>query len=123
MEIGLASVNPKCQVASDIPPDYAYLPPEKKTLTKGYLDAISDWTDTQEMIWNPEKCKIMIINFCKSSQFKTRLTINNSLIEQVNQTQLLGVILSEDMTWQANTDHLIKKSYILIEYIMFAIMS
>ena len=46
-----------------------------------------------------------------SAQFKTRLTINNSLIEQVNQTRLLGVILSDDLTWQANTNHLIKKAY------------
>ena len=63
------------------------------------------------MILNPEKCKIMLINFCKSNQFRTRFTVNSSLIEQLNQTKLLGVILSEDMTWQANTHHLIKKSY------------
>ena len=53
----------------------------------------------------------MIINFCTSYQFRTRLTIHNSLLEQVNQTKLLGVILSEDLTWQANTDSLVKKAY------------
>ena len=63
------------------------------------------------MILNPDKSKIMLINFCRSYQFKTRLTINNSLIEQVNQTKLLGVILSDDLTWHANTTHIVKKAY------------
>ena len=53
----------------------------------------------------------MLFNFCRSYQFKTRLTINNSLIEQVTQTRLLGVILSDDLTWHTNTNHLVKKAY------------
>ena len=60
---------------------------------------------------NDKKTKYTIVNFCKSKQFKTRLFINNSLIEQVSQTRLLGVILSEDLTWHANTQDLVKRAH------------
>ena len=110
LSIGLSSLNPKTQVPSDIPPGISYLPPEN-TKTQGYLNSISEWTNLHQMILNPVKSKIMLINFCKSYQFKTRLTINKSIIEQVSQTRLLEVILSDDMSWQANTAHLVKKAY------------
>ena len=63
------------------------------------------------MILNPDKTKIMIINYCSAYQFKTRLSVDNSMIEQVDQTKLLGVVLSDDLTWQANTKCLVKKAY------------
>ena len=63
------------------------------------------------MLLNPKKSKYMIINFCNAYQFRTRLYIKNSLIEQVRQTRLLGVIISDDLTWSANTQHLIKRAY------------
>ena len=52
----------------------------------------------------------MIVNFCDSYQFKTRLSINNALIDQVSQTRLLGVIIQEDLTWKANTHDLVKRA-------------
>ena len=63
------------------------------------------------MVLNPEKSKTMIINYCTSLQFCTRLEVNNSILEQVNQTRLLGVIISDDMSWQANTSNLVQKAY------------
>ena len=53
----------------------------------------------------------MIFNFCNSKKFQTRVFINNSLLEQVRQTKLLGLIISEDLSWHANTNNLVKKAY------------
>ena len=44
-------------------------------------------------------------------QFITRISVGNKIAEQVQQTKLLGVILSDDMSWQANTRELVKKAY------------
>ena len=52
----------------------------------------------------------MIINFCDSYQFKTRLKIKNSLIEQVNETRLLGLTIKDDLTWKSNTQNLVKRA-------------
>ena len=60
---------------------------------------------------NPNKTKYMIINFCSSYQFKTRLSVKSSLLEQVSETRLLGVIIQEDLSWNKNTRALVKKAY------------
>ena len=53
----------------------------------------------------------MIFNFCDSNQFQTRLHIENTLLEQVHETRLLGVILSDDLSWHSNTNSLVKRAY------------
>ena len=63
------------------------------------------------MVLNPKKTKHMIVNFCSSYKFKTRIEVENSLVDQVNQTKLLGVIISDDMSWNENTRELVKKAY------------
>ena len=60
---------------------------------------------------NADKTKYMIFNFCRTAQFQTRLHLDNSILEQVRQTKLLGVLLSDDLTWQANTSYIVKKAY------------
>ena len=53
----------------------------------------------------------MIVNFSKKYQVNTRLQMENTMLEQVHQTRLLGVIIDDRLSWQANTDFLIKKAY------------
>ena len=53
----------------------------------------------------------MIVNFCKSMQFQTRITLQNTILEQTRQTKLLGVIISDDLSWYANTQMLVHKAY------------
>ena len=110
LQIGLSSLNTKMQVPSDISPEDYYLPPQNFE-TPNHLDRISNWTSEHQMLLNAKKSKYMIINFCKSLNFKTRLYVNNSLIEQVRQTRLLGVVISDDLSWNSNTDELTKKAY------------
>ena len=67
------------------------------------------------MILNEKKTKFMIFNFCKSKIFDTRLYIEKTLLEQVRETKLLGVHLSEDLTWHSNTNSLVKRAYARME--------
>ena len=71
-------------VPSDISTEKFFLPTEK-TKSQKNLDKLSEWTTQNEMKLNPEKTKYMIINFCKSTQFNTRLSVNKSIIDQVSQ--------------------------------------
>ena len=109
ISIGLASLYSKNHVPSDVPPEMAFLPSENFN-TQNYLDKISKWTNENEMLLNLKKSKYIIVNFCDSLQFKTRLNVNNSLIEQVSQTRLLGVIIQDDLTWKKNTQSLGKRA-------------
>ena len=53
----------------------------------------------------------MILNFSTEHQFNTRLQVDGHLIEQVHQTKLLGVTISDDLTWHANTRDLVQRCY------------
>ena len=61
------------------------------------------------MILNQKKTKSMIFNFTGNFQFNTMLSLNNENIEIVDNTKLLGVIVSNDLKWIKNTEYLRKK--------------
>ena len=45
------------------------------------------------------------------TDFTTRLMINNKNIEQLSAVRLLGVWISNDLSWQLNCEQLCKKAY------------
>ena len=69
-----------------------------------------DWTGKQKMILNQKKTKVMIFNFTDNYQFTTRLEMNSENLEVVSQAKLLGVIITNDLKWDSNTDYLVKKA-------------
>ena len=60
---------------------------------------------------NSEKSKYMVVNFKTKYQFNTRLTLDNKLLNEVGETFLLGVKITNDLTWNENTDCMVKKAY------------
>ena len=110
VSIGLSSYNLKQQVPSDIQASNMYIPPINMQTQKS-LDKICDWTKKKKMLINPEKTKYMIVNFTKNYQFSTRLNLEGKLIQQINQTRLLGIIVDDSLTWQSNTNHIVKQAY------------
>ena len=107
---GIASYNTKQHVPSDIGTEMEYIPAENLK-TQGYLQKISDWTSQHQMKLNAKKTNYMIFNFSKDHQFNTRLKVDDQLIEQVHQTKLLGVTISDDLKWHANTKELVQRCY------------
>ena len=63
------------------------------------------------MFWFPAKSKVTIFNFTEHYQFSTRLYLENTLLEIISETKLLGTIISSDLTWHKNTDMLVRKAY------------
>ena len=57
------------------------------------------------------KSKLMIVNFTKNFQFSTRAKLNNTLLDIVDHTMLLGTVVSNNMTWHKNTEYLVKRGY------------
>ena len=110
VNIGLASFNARYQVPSDVAIDRDFLPMEN-TKSHEYLEAISSWTHDNQMKINTEKSKYMIINFTENYQFSTRLTIEDKPLQQVREARLLGVLISDDLSWKSNTQHTVKQAY------------
>ena len=107
---GLISYNFKKHVASDVGIDQAYLPPEN-ILSQDYLSTIQTWTSENKAKLNVEKSKVMIFNFNHNMQFSTRLYIENTLLETIQETKLLGTLITSDLKWHKNTQMLVRKAY------------
>ena len=53
----------------------------------------------------------MVINVTDNYQFNTRMTLNETLLNQVRETRLLGVVVNDSLTWHSNTDFIVKKAF------------
>ena len=111
---GLASYNFKNHVASDIPIGASFLPP-KNIDSQNFLNDVEMWTENKKMKLNYQKSKVMVFNYTKNYQFGTRLYLENQLLETVQETKLLGTIISTDLTWWQNTNYLTQKGYQRLE--------
>ena len=59
---------------------------------------------------NKAKCNYLIFSRSKE-KFSTRLEINGQKLDRIAVTQLVGVWISEDMSWKRNTKDICKKAY------------
>ena len=108
LSIVLCSYNMKAHVASDIKSDSTYIPPENLK-SQIYLNRLSEWTDKQKMKLNEGKTKQMIFNFTNNFKFSTRNTLNNTNVEVIEKTKLLGTVITNDLKWEENTALLVRK--------------
>ena len=97
------------QVPSDIGVDHAFLP-TKEFATQDCIDEISSWTTDNLMKLKEQKCNYMIFSR-SSTEFTTRLHINDHLLERVSSFKLLGVQISEDLSWDKNCQEICRKAY------------
>ena len=63
------------------------------------------------MVINSDKSKYMVINFTRNYQLNTCLKIEENPLEQISQTILLGVIIDERLSWNSNTNHIVRQAY------------
>ena len=106
---GISTYNFKNHVASDIGAHGQYLPGEN-IQSQIYLDNIKQWTDDRKMALNSSKTKYMVVNFTKKFQFSTRIMLDDRLLEEVQECRLLGLTITNQLSWQKNTDNIVKKA-------------
>ena len=60
---------------------------------------------------NAEKSQFMIFNNTIDYQFNMRLSINNQQLEHVSEKKLLGVLINDNLTWDSNTNLIVRNAY------------
>ena len=83
-------------------------------LCPSYLNiTVSDiylFASSRGMVFNGKKCKEMCISFLQYCPFPPApLMVGSSLIEKVSRYELLGVHLSDNLTWNEHVTHTVKK--------------
>ena len=97
-------------VPSDIPTHNGYID-KKDLVSQTNLNLINSWTKKKKMIINQKKTKNMIFNFTKKHKFTTRLEVNKENVEVIEEVKLLGTIKTNDIKWDKNTTHIVKKAW------------
>ena len=74
----------------------------------GYL--YYSFASSRGMVLNGKKCQEMCISFLQYRPFPVApIIVGSSLIEKVSCYKLLGVHLSDDLTWNEHVTHIVKK--------------
>ena len=74
------------------------------------LRRTQDYARDNEMRINQKKTKLIVSNPCTSIDFIPEFNLDGHDLEVVEEIRLLGLILSSDLTWHANTDNMVAKA-------------
>ena len=80
-------------------------------------DSIVKWSEENKTKLNTKKTKEMVISFKRTPTEVPPLTLNNTIIDRVSTFKLLGVLLTDTLSWDENTNALLAKSAPRIYYL------
>ena len=109
LTIGISSYNVRAHVPSDVPVHNKFVE-AKHLVSQNNIDEITQWTKSKQMKLNKKKSCAMIFNFTENYKFTTRLTMEGSSLDIVEEAKLLGVILTNDLKWTKKTQYLVKRA-------------
>ena len=77
------------------------------------LNALMLYVQEKQMKINVSKSNVMLFNPKKSIDFMPQLSLGNETnLDVVESTKLLGVMLRSDLKWKDNTEYICKRAYI-----------
>ena len=89
-------------------PSHNQFIPSEHLKTQQYLEDINKWAEDHKMKLNAKKTKTMIFNFSTNKQFATKITLNGEPLLTVSEQKILGTILTSDLSWDRNTENMVK---------------
>ncbi len=74
------------------------------------VSTLSKWCQENHLSLNIDKTKELVVDFRRQSTEHTPISIDKTPVERVNSFKFLGVHITEDITWSAHTDAVLKKA-------------
>ena len=85
--------------------------PDDQNLLKYYLKDLIEFSEQNKLVINRGKTKIMTFNLSKKLQFPPKLGLpGQGFFEVVKSMKILGIIMSDNLKWQENTDNMCSKA-------------
>ncbi len=69
------------------------------------------WCQENHLSLNIDKTKELVVDYRRQSREHTPITIDKTPVERVTSFKFLGVHITEDLTWSAQTDAVLKKAH------------
>ena len=73
------------------------------------MNQIQAYAEKNRMRLNLDKTKLMLFNPCTSRDFMPEVRVNNTRIELVEESKLLGIIITSDLKWEAHTSYMVQR--------------
>ena len=77
---------------------------------QGITNELIKWSHKNRVVLNPDKCKELRILFFQIPEVFDLVSIDDKEIEVVNSAKLLGITISDNLTWNAHINELVKKT-------------
>ena len=88
--------------------------PREVSILQNELDAISDWTNTNNMKLNRKKCEEMIVTFRRNIEHPpTSLLVDNISLERVESYKVLGLTIQNNLKWDSHISEVVTRVHIL----------
>ena len=115
------SINPKVQVklsgdsnpTRPIPYHHrtGHVLPYEQSIVCQEMTKLGEYAAQHEMRINKKKTKMILFNQSKTFDFQPEISIENDPIEMIEESKLLGVILTSDLKWRKNNQCLTERGY------------
>lgn len=85
--------------------------PDVNNLLHYFVKDTEKFVETNNLVINKKKTKVMLFNKSRKLDFPPEVQFSNSIpIEYITETKLVGVVLSENLTWHKNTLYICQKA-------------
>ncbi len=82
-----------------------------ETAYREEVSTLTKWCQENHLSLNIVKTKELVVDYRRQSREHTPITINKTPVERVSSFKFLGVHITEDLTWSAHTDAVLKKAH------------
>ena len=87
-----------------------HLLPTGASQVQQQLVNLEEYSEVNSMKINQGKTKVMIFNNARKYDFHPKLKVSQIELEVVEEMKLLGVVITSNLSWNANTDHITAKA-------------
>ena len=94
------------------------LPKGNVSTAQNIADHIKQWSEENRLKLHPDKCKELRISFSKDPVVLDQVILNGKEVEIVESAKLLGVIISNNLTWHAHIKEVVKKASKRLYYLV-----
>ena len=85
--------------------------PKLSSQLQTLMDDLQLYTSAHQMKINDKKTKVILFNSAKNHDFFPQLSLGDGPLQVVEEVTLLGVKVSSDLSWRANTSFMCQKAY------------
>ncbi len=80
-----------------------------ETAYREEVSTLTKWCQENHLSLNIDKTKELVVDFRRQSRVHTPISIDKTPVERVNSYKFLGVHITEDLTWSAHTDAVLRR--------------